>query len=377
LYSLEGDASAAACVRWWRAATLATVCVVLLIQGPATAATRRAAPNFSSSVVSVSPESPLEGDLLTFTLLARNTGPDPAAPAWIVLTWPAGGYFIAVRGLDTPQIDHEQRRVEGYTPLAAGAEHRVELDMLTPRDSGGLNLTLGVRVSHLFSNTDHYDSKTVPVDTRFSASGVSFGGMKFTPAGLAVLGWFAAFPVVWLVVAALLARRRRPGARRFRENPAGITLVLMIPLGFWAFFAAMAWRDYQSLTTWRQTECTVVGRRITEDTISSTTSTASGGSRTRTSTVYSPELALRYVVDGAQVYSSGYDTGSALRVGGRSRREEELRTWTIGTAIPCWYDPADMRDVVVHKGFGGAYLFALIPLPVFVFGLASLRRRAV
>jgi hypothetical protein len=47
--------------------------------------------------------------------------------------------------------------------------------------------------------------------------------------------------------------------------------------------------------------------------------------------------------------------------------------------VPCWYNPADPLDVVVRNGFGGAYLFALFPLPIAVFGLfrvrAMLRRR--
>ena len=340
---------------------------------PVSGWTRPSAPDFSSSTVTFSPAAPVEGDLVTLTLIARNTG-DAAEPAWIVLTWPATGYFLAVRGLDTPRIDHEQRRIEGDVPLPAGGERRIELDMLTPRDSGGAYLTLGVRVSHLFSGTDHYDSPNVMVDSRVSTAGVSLGGVRFTPAGIAVLAWLAGLPVVWLLVSLLTSRRVHGRAQRWRENPAAATLLLMLPVGFWLFFAVMAWRDYQSITTWRQTECTVMGRRLTEDTITTSSSTAGGRQRSTTSTVYSPELALRYVADGEQVYSSGYDTGSWLRIGGRSRREEELRAWSIGTAIPCWYDPADVRDVVVHNGFGGAYLFALIPLPLFLLGIVALRR---
>jgi hypothetical protein len=339
---------------------------------PIAAKTRDVAPDFSSSVVTVSPEAPVEGDLVTFTLVARNSGADPSESTWIVLDWPTSVYFLAVRGLDAPLIDHEQRRIEAYAPLPPGAERRIELDLLTTRDSAGATMRLGVRVSNLNRGVDHYDSKGVPIDSRIVLSNVSFGGLRMTPAGVAVLAWLIAVPVMWLIVSALTSRRR--GARRWRENPTAVTLMLMLPAGFWAFFAAMAWRDYQSITSWRKTECTVMGRRLSEDTITTTSSTASGRSRTTTSTVYSPELALRYMADGEQVYSSGYDTGSSLRIGGRARRDEELRTWTIGTAIPCWYNPADVRDVVVHNAPGGAYLFALIPLPVFLLGIIALRQ---
>jgi hypothetical protein len=41
---------------------------------------------------------------------------------------------------------------------------------------------------------------------------------------------------------------------------------------------------------------------------------------------------------------------------------------------PCWYNPDDPLEVIVLRGFGGAYLFALLPLPVFLLGVAGLRR---
>jgi hypothetical protein len=357
---------------------LATLMAISLVASspvplPRSPITSAVAPDFSRTVVTTSPQTPLEGDLVTFVMTARNSGPDPAEPAWIVLTWPAGGYFVAVRGLDAPQIDPEQRRIEAYIPLAAGAERRIEVDVLSTRDSAGHNLTLGLRVSHPFSGTDHYDSHRVMVDTRAATGGISLGGFRFTAAGIGVLVWIAAIPLVWLLVSA--SSRGRHGARRWRENPAAATLMLMLPIGFWSIFAGMAVRDRRAATVWRQADCTVVGTRMTQDTAAPTTTTVNGSPRRTSSAVYSPELAMRYTVDDRVIYSSGYDTGSMLRIGGRARRDEELRRWTIGSTIPCWYDPSDIRDVVVHRGFGGAYLFALIPLPLFLLGVSALRRR--
>jgi hypothetical protein len=170
----------------------------------------------------------------------------------------------------------------------------------------------------------------------------------------------------------LLTSRGQPNrARRWRSSPAALTFMFMLPLAFWAIFAVMAWRDYRSLTAWPQAECTVMGRRIVAESVSST---GSGRTRSSNNTVYSPELALRYTAGGDTVISTGYDTGSSLRIGGRARREQETQAWTVGTVIPCWYDPADVKDVVVHNGFGGAYLFALFPLPLFWFACVSLGR---
>jgi hypothetical protein len=330
-----------------------------------------AKPDFSSTLLSHAPETPREGDLITFTVTARNTGADGSDSAWIVLDWPEAGYFVGVRGLDRSEVDHEGRRIEGYVPIPAGAERRIELDILTPRDSGGLTFSMRVRVSDLNAGTDHYGSDSVAIDSRIAEGGASFGGLRLTPAGVAVLAWFAAVPLVWVVVTLATSRRQTNRSRRWRTGSAGLTFMIMLPLAFWAFFAVMAWRDYRSLTSWPKAECTVMGRRIVAQSASSTST--GGRTRSTSNTVYSPELALRYTADGGTVISTGYDTGSSLRIGGRARREQETLAWTVGTVIPCWYDPADVRDVVVHNGFGGAYLFALFPLPIFWFGIKGLR----
>jgi hypothetical protein len=84
-------------------------------------------------------------------------------------------------------------------------------------------------------------------------------------------------------------------------------------------------------------------------------------------------LGLKYQVDDREVFSSGYDTGSRLGFGGGGGRAEELAGWMVGETTRCWYDPDDPSDVVVINGFGGAYLFALFPLPVFLIGATRIR----
>jgi hypothetical protein len=53
--------------------------------------------------------------------------------------------------------------------------------------------------------------------------------------------------------------------------------------------------------------------------------------------------------------------------------EKEFREWKIGAQVPCWYDPLNPLDVVMKRGFGGAYVFALLPLLTFAMGVAILR----
>lgn len=98
-----------------------------------------------------------------------------------------------------------------------------------------------------------------------------------------------------------------------------------------------------------------------------------GGPGTDTAS-HVPVLGLRSAVGGHETFFSGYDTGSRLGIGGQGGRTEDLAGGTVGSKVPCWYNPDDSLDVVVLRGFGGAYLFALFRLPVFLLGVAGLRR---
>jgi hypothetical protein len=58
--------------------------------------------------------------------------------------------------------------------------------------------------------------------------------------------------------------------------------------------------------------------------------------------------------------------------------EAVLARYAVGATVPCAIDDRDPRRAYVERGFGGADLFALMPLSVLalgVRGLASDRRR--
>jgi hypothetical protein len=208
---------------------------------------------------------------------------------------------------------------------------------------------------------------------------VPIGGVRVTRAGLVVLAVLAAGLLLWLVLRGMAGPAVRAtddhsglgSVLASRIGPGSAAAAITIAVGFWVLFASMAWRDYQSLS-WPETTCTILGGRLSAQ---STTRSGSSSPSTapRDDTNYVPVLGLRYLVDGRETYSSGYDTGSRLGIGGRGGRTEELAQWAVGATTPCWYAPADPLDVVVRRGFGGAYLFALFPVPVFWLGLIGAR----
>ncbi|CAN5714854.1 hypothetical protein BH11VER1_BH11VER1_26660 [soil metagenome] len=326
-------------------------------------AVSQAAPDFTQSAITVSSESPLEGDVVRFTVSLKNSGDAPAEFAQLKIESPLMGYLIEAGGTEELTVDPDSRSVTASLTLLPGAEKQIHVDVLAPRDSGGDALSLSVHLAHYASGAELWDHKTITIDTRLSATGILIGGFRIAPAGIAVL--------VWLVVFALL----RLAVRLWLGASSGAAVAAsMIAIGFWMVFAQMAYRDYCALNVWPETTGTIVGRRVVSQSVTSSSKSSAGTART-TSETYSPEFALRYKVNGRPILSTGYDTGSSLRFGGRARREQEMRDWIVGTEIPCWYDPDNPTDVVVHRGFGGAYLFALFPLPVFWMGLARLRRK--
>jgi hypothetical protein len=330
-----------------------------------------AAPDFAQSVITASAEEPVEGDVVRFTVNLKNSGDAPAESAELTIEGPLMGFLIGTGGLNEPAIDPEAQKVSASLSLLPGAEKQIWVDVLTPRDSWGDALTLAVHLAHDDSGAELWDRKTISVDTRLSQSGIPIGGLRIAPVAFVVLAWFILFALAWLGVRLWIGNRARSD-RLF--GPGAAVTAMMVAVGFWMFFAAMAWRDYRALTSWSETTATIVGQRIVSQSVSNNQRRASGsGTSSGTSESFSPEFALRYTLNGAPFYSTGYDTGSSLRLGGRARREREMKEWTVGAQVPCWYDPADPRDVVVHRGFGGAYFLALLPLPVFWLGLVLLR----
>jgi len=318
--------------------------------------------------VSHSPDPPIAGDVLVYEIALENPRDQPITPQ-LSLSWPEQAYPVGFSGLADGELDHESGELRGTLTLAPGAREVVELQVLTSEAALGTRVSLRARLYETWSETDQWENHTVELDRRPDASGVAVGALRVLPAGLAALGWVLATGLVGLALL-VLSTRRGASAPRVPGGVAGVTLALMVPVAFWMIFASMAWRDWRILTAWQPCEATVLGGRLIE----AAASDSDARRRTTGSTRFRPELALRYEVDGITYHSTGFDSGSALRSGGRAGGDEALATWRAGARVPCWVNPEQPRDVVIARGFGGAYLFALLPLPVFGMGLLLLRR---
>jgi hypothetical protein len=329
------------------------------------------APDFTASEISVERETVVEGEVARFKLILRNQGDAPAEAAQVRIQSPVMGHLVEVTGVEDVRTDHEARVVTGSVSLPAGGERTVEVMVLAPRDSAGSALSLTAQLIHYHTMAETWIHKTISIDTRIKSDGIHVGGLRIAPAGVVTLLWMLATAVA-VVMVGLIAGHRRQGSF---AGPISGAVGIMIAIGFWLLFVVMAWRDYRALTEWIPSTATIIGQRVHTQSVSSSQRRNSGsGMESRQTDVSKPEFALRYTVDGRERLSTGYDTGSSLRRGGKAQLEKEFREWTVGAQIPCWYDPRDPADVVVKRGFGGAYLFALLPLIPFWIGWWLLRR---
>lgn len=344
--------------------SVSTVIALLAI----TTLSSTAKPDFGASEV-LAPKTVVEGNVARFQVRLHNGGDEAATSAEVTIRPPVMGHLIEVTGLEQAKTNDESGDVTGFVSLTPNSERMIEVAVLAPRDSAGASLSLTTRIIHYHTMAEMWVHGSVSVDTRPRTDGVKMGGFRLTTAGLAVVGWLAATALA-LVAAASLGARKQPSF----FGPTSGVLAIMIAIGFWLIFATMAWRDYRSHTAWKEATATIIGRRVQIQSVTSQDRSTSRATSRQTD-VAKPEFALRYKVDGRDMLSTGYDTGSFLRVGGgHAQLEKEFREWTIGAQVPCWFDPDDPTDVVLKRGPGGAYVFALLPLLPFLIGCWILRR---
>ena len=314
-----------------------------------------AGPPFESSTLTPTGQAPVEGRVYAYTLVVRNTGDTRGGVIEIHL--PSSAMLAGVEGLDAASIDHDARKVRWEGPVAPGQSVTGTLTLVAGIDAGGETSSLHV-TAQPWQGAPTYLAHSATVDSVPAPSALKLGGLGVTAAGVAVLGWMAASVLFWVAL-----RVVRPSAA------AWVPIAIMVPAGFLLYFAALAREDVRILGL-PETRCTVVDRVIDTRTSSSTTSSSSGPR-----TVYAPRLALRYGNGAGAGIAQGFGTGSRLSGTTAARAEAVLSRYEVGARVPCAVDSQDGRYAYVERGFGGAYVFALIPLPLLAIGIWGLLPR--
>lgn len=314
----------------------------------------RAAGPFDRSTLTPSGPPPAEGEVFRYVVTLVNDGEDASAAVDVAI--PSAALLAGVEGLPGAALDESSRTVRWQGDMAPGTSRVATVDFVAGLDAGGQSATVRVTVRP-GTRDPTYLVHVAEVDTRPAASVIRLGSIGITAAGAVVFGWLAGATLLWLVL-----RLLRP------DVAAWAPIAILFPLAFLAYFGWLA-REDARIARLPTVECTVLDRELDARTASST-----AGRSSRASTVYKPWLAVSYPSDGTTKVAQGFGTDSALSRGSAASAEAIMNRYAVGARVPCAVDDRDPRRAYVERGFGGAYLFALLPLPLLALGLWGLTR---
>jgi hypothetical protein len=314
------------------------------------AAAHAAEPDFAVSTA-YEPAPAVAGDVIRYTVTITNNGGD-STYSRIVTALPRG-YFIRAQGdCSERSLNREDNRLvwhEGAYP--AGAAKRCRIDLLSRRESAG---TMAPLVTEITTPPDGYarheggPELSTPADPNTARIGAT-----------SVLIAFLLATLIGGAVVTHIARRRRA-----RLRPVlGAWFVIALGVGFLLFFVGLAREDIRSHRDYRETACFIFDSAIR----------AFQGSGKHRASTYEPVVAVRYDALGVETYASAYPPASALSFGWLGFSRQTLERFSVGSVHPCWFDPDDVRTVLLERGPGGAYLFALLPLMALAYGALMLR----
>jgi hypothetical protein len=140
--------------------------------------------------------------------------------------------------------------------------------------------------------------------------------------------------------------------------------VAIVSIGFLFYFAALAHNDWRTYTDYRQTSCFILDSAIRA---------FQGSGKSSAASTYSPEFAVRYRVDDVDTYSISLPATTAISLGWIGFSQQQRDQYPAGSSHNCWFDPADVRTVLLVRGPGAAYFFALLPLMTLFYAAWILR----
>jgi len=276
------------------------------------------------------PAEPRAGDVIRYGIRVLNKG-GPAGTSSVTSELPRGYLIDVSEGCASAKVDPVTRHLTWYEGAFEPGETRTcVIRLLSRRTAAGTQPNVATAIAAFRPDVYWRFSAETELASIPDPHRVRLGSFFVTRAGLAVLGLVGLF-IVGIPVLSLVARSkpRRQGAIR-------AWAVVVVCLGFLAMFVALGHDDYRAATAFRETRCAIFGQDET--------------------------FAVRYSVGGVETFSSGFGTATRLGFGSRGQAGGDVGAFRVGSSHPCWYDPDDVKTVILDRSPGGAYMFAIIPL---------------
>jgi hypothetical protein len=308
--------------------------------------TRDPAAPISPSAISIDPEELRYGDLATIDIRLSN---DSEQDRLLDVRAKLGGaaFFVAA--------SHEGRIENPYDPgvsqtirwprlaLPAKSEGRLSLEIVTDWEERAGDLTVDLRYRSPGETEDEVLTlHKTPV----------FGEI------IPVIDWWGILGALVVVVGMILAvryllRMRKTGTEKLI---LGVTSAAAVACGV-AFVTEIAGM-VEPWTSFEETSCEILDRRIGLSTWTTSTTGARGQSSSTSTIVARPVVAVRFAAQGREWTRVGFATGGGFHP------VHELALVPLGAEVPCWFDPDDPTRFTVVRTPGARGLLFLIMLAV-------------
>lgn len=342
------------------------VCALMLFAMGSRAQVRSGA-DFSASRAIASRSTVYPRETVDFNVTIANRG--TAAPNWVEVENVVPTSALLVSYPPDWKRDPEKHSIRWSGSIGPGETKQYTVTVIAAPDTEGNRLSNDVAIR--YEGSEYHVWTNVDVDTKLAPPFIRFGGFGITRAGAVVL-LFLAVLIVAASAATVVVRISGTGSVRLlgARTPALVsaTILIVICLGFLTMFGFIAAEDRRILEEWREARATVLDSSVS---IASLASTRPPAGARRADAVATPRFALRYSTPAGEIVSVSRETPSKTkRGGGFAEAAAALASAQPGATVRVWYDPANPQDVVLARGYGGAYFFAIIPAGVLL--LASM-----
>ncbi len=287
-------------------------------------------PDFSGSAAVIVPAQPRAGDVIRYEIKVLNKG-GSAGTSSVSSELPQGYLIDLSEGCASAKVDPVTRHTTWYEgQFEAGETRTCVIRLLSRRAAAGTQANVDTGIAAFRPDVYWRFSADAELGSIPDPNRVRVGSFFVARAGLAVLGLLGLFIAGIPVLSAIASSTgSRQGAIRAWS-------VVVVCLGFLAMFVALGYDDYRAATAFRETRCAIFGQ--------------------------DESFAVRYSAFGVETFSSGFGTATRLGFGSKRRASGDLGAFRVGSSHPCWYDPEDVKTVLLDRSPGGAYIFSIIPL---------------
>ena len=344
---------------------------------------------FGQSTLVGSTTSLLEGETVTNTLTVRYRGEENPMPISVVFPIPQPAMFVSASPAMSPPDDKRETRWEGAVERGKDLVFSVTLIAL-PDSAGSRTLMSSAAICwqghHDGPNWQggvHWVQTETEIHSSLQPQDMGRQGEKtLSLTEATVFAYLVGGPLLIVLIPWLIRRREQNRQRDATESSAGkkfegfflyvLSFAFVALVGIAHLMSYLVVEDYRRLYAYRQSECTVLDKRISEHVMKA----RAGQTQSRDTQISEPMVAVRYSLDEMEHMAAGPPEVTSMRSPSKKTALRQLARFEIGRTYPCWIDPRHPAAFYLIRGISwGWYLLCTGPVILLFFLARYLRRR--